>query len=733
MNLFNLFIESRPEQERSFYEEIITFLQNEKIITQFEDISSITPTEIAGNFTSFNNTIDYYATRIYNESKTLIESNELRSSIENAFYAAFRSSVQEGLKVFINDITENNFEKLKDQNKEGIISQINALHPGHLLIHSILSTFIADATAFLQGATNDNILNGQLLTDEDLSFANKTFTIKVSANSTFDNSKEDTINTNNNGFFNYNYTFTKQAPETVRELYLEVVNGINENKHTYYTLTPSEVKKEDMFEIRVAFKNELRVFRSIASSDEKSSIIADLRKQLELFFQQRTVGDKQIIVTDNEESLTIQSNYELVDELLVVTTRTYPSEVLVYFQLSIEHESTTQNTITALPIMGDKTLYHIVLNELSITQEEDKTPTLTLLKEQAGFELPATLQNILENENKVHTFQAIQTAGGASKLAREAGLAEEEIEAAGKLDAHILLYASSNTTALDTNDQLKGNQKLIEQNIFSLKDFAETSRVDAANTIASDTGDYNAVQSYESASAQSAFLKSVALGYAVGNNTYKSEKITLDPILKSVFTKKCGCKDCESGVSPLAYLADLLNYAFTHLQDNGNKVDFEYLENTFKQRFKDLPATCKELNKQVCQPRICIEVLLDFLPDRGVGAKIDPIRKKYAEEAYPILLQKIGTSLDEVKRIQTASVAEKQKLADRLGIYYSNSESPDIFYRMLFENPHEVALEDFFGLKDTGRNPFNDGLVLDDGGKIPTYNLHHIQWEEKHG
>src|SRR5262249_37870825 len=136
-----------------------------------------------------------------------------------------------------------------------------------------------------------------------------------------------------------------------------------------------------------------------------------------------------------------------------------------------------------------------------------------------------------------------------------------------------------------------------------------------------------------------------------------------NPYLLSMIS--CGCEDCQAAVSPLAYLADLLDYALEHIKQNNLPIHLPVLTATFHQPFADLPADCEAMEKRVRQVRIAIEVLRDYL---GPNAPPSAAEQSYCLSAYKALLNQVGTSYEEIRLARTDTPENRQALADRLGI-----------------------------------------------------------------
>lgn len=181
--------------------------------------------------------------------------------------------------------------------------------------------------------------------------------------------------------------------------------------------------------------------------------------------------------------------------------------------------------------------------------------------------------------------------------------------------------------------------------------------------------------------------------------------------LQSAIPATCECEDCRSALSPMAYLADLIDYASRHITEQGNPIGRLGLEARFLQPFSGLPMTCETLSARVRQARIAIEVLRRVVPAAVAQSTPDAI----LEQAYFMLLQQLGTSFDELRDMRTRSEREQIEYLHRLGLHVARGESPAAVLDMLFREPGvpgptavtEDFLEGVFGLRDTRRDPLS--------------------------
>src|SRR5205085_57343 len=163
------------------------------------------------------------------------------------------------------------------------------------------------------------------------------------------------------------------------------------------------------------------------------------------------------------------------------------------------------------------------------------------------------------------------------------------------------------------------------------------------------------------ASSQTRLLDNMMMGMAANNaNGFKLMEANSAVLAAAeVFQPSCGCDDCAAAVSPAAYLAALLDYALKHIRKNSkDKIDLQFLVDTFHQPFTDLPTDCEAVEKQVRRVRICIEALRSYVGSRPIAdankeTALAEGEADYGFAVYSILLSRIGTSYEEIRRIRS--------------------------------------------------------------------------------
>lgn len=206
----------------------------------------------------------------------------------------------------------------------------------------------------------------------------------------------------------------------------------------------------------------------------------------------------------------------------------------------------------------------------------------------------------------------------------------------------------------------------------------------------------------------------------------------LPPSVAELLQPRCSCADCESAVSPGAYLATLFDYTLKSVQDGDAPITAEFLVSRFHQLFGDLPLDCGGTEESVTQVRLAVEVLRGYLGDRpllGAGRefRLSAGEAAYRLAAYTTLLAGAGTSFDEIRLAKTATAEDRAALAERLAITLTPPLPPtarDDELDQLLRDPRadsgqpsaltERFLERTFGLAATDGDPLAAGLKFGD-------------------
>ncbi|MGW4339251.1 Tc toxin subunit A-related protein [Rhodococcus koreensis] len=196
-----------------------------------------------------------------------------------------------------------------------------------------------------------------------------------------------------------------------------------------------------------------------------------------------------------------------------------------------------------------------------------------------------------------------------------------------------------------------------------------------------------------------------------------------------------GCTDCESAVSPGAYLATLLDYAVEHVKSGTEQLSIAELAARFHQPIGELPLDCEASQSAVSQARIAIEVLRGHLgkrplPDATHETDLAAGEAEFLFRAYTALLCEVGTTYDEIRRARTASKDVRNAIAGRLGISLTGPPAGTPRYDELDQlfrdrTAHadeettltEEVLERYFGLQRTTGDPLSRGSKYGDSAR----------------
>lgn len=371
-------------------------------------------------------------------------------------------------------------------------------------------------------------------------------------------------------------------------------------------------------------------------------------------------------------------------------------------------------------------------------------PTLDELQGELQLTLPA-------DEDWPTLWAALEEAGYTSlaEVRKKGGFYRQPLPIKGpkrkkfkptldQIEAHAWLDTISN--------DLKVNAKLIEANILHPITIAKLSKeafLEKTRNISEST----ALQLHTSASVQLAFFDNVTAGVQTDQaNGHPipvphGGNIDLGEILGGS-DERCGCEDCESAVSPAAYLSELIAYATKHLRWGTLDVDVQRLEeDILLQPLGRLPGSCKATEEQVRQVRICIEVLRQYKGDSVSTRWEDQFRlatHRYLKNVYYSLLTRMGTSYEELTRA-LADSDRQETLSQRLAI--PTDQLPQIWLDLQIHHLELTAaewvdalynlenkIEALFGYRSTQTD------LLHDQGQPLVWELNSaiIQWQQEY-
>lgn len=164
---------------------------------------------------------------------------------------------------------------------------------------------------------------------------------------------------------------------------------------------------------------------------------------------------------------------------------------------------------------------------------------------------------------------------------------------------------------------------------------------------------------------------------------------------------ECGCSDCNSALSPGAYLAHLLDWMTVNVVSAGVPITLDQLEEGFHQPFSDLTTECDGVNEKFRHIRLAIEVLWSF-----TGGASNPgetvFNGRYADyrrTVYAALLSAYSVTLSDLLVAQALDPSLdglRNQLAQRLKV--AVGDLPEI---VLADAPDEASLQELFGLRRT--------------------------------
>jgi len=353
-------------------------------------------------------------------------------------------------------------------------------------------------------------------------------------------------------------------------------------------------------------------------------------------------------------------------------------------------------------------------------------------------DVPPELQTFLNETHNIQTLADIRKKGGLSKLA---GLP-------GDIDSAQIRQLESLADLDRVSPDISVSKSLLSRNFDSVLAISDTPRSEFVGKLT--TGEValtetEAARLHVIAGVQNHLLDNMLMKIAADNaNGFNAQNGDGDDAeADDISQQKCGCSDCQAAVSPGAYLTALLDYALKHIRNNKNKIDLQFLVDTFRQPFIDLPTDCEAVEDQLHQVRICVEVLRNYLGSRPLA---DPVKEaalvkaeaEYRFAVYALLLSRIGASYQEIRRVRGETTENRKALAARLGIDLTEPRLADELDQLFLDpgaqppSDHlltEQEVERLFGLGDTTRDPLSEGVKLGDAeAQITRWNLHGVKW-----
>jgi Tc toxin complex TcA C-terminal TcB-binding domain/Putative peptidoglycan binding domain len=328
--------------------------------------------------------------------------------------------------------------------------------------------------------------------------------------------------------------------------------------------------------------------------------------------------------------------------------------------------------------------------EISV-RSEVADPAITDAARAAGVTIRRPLAAWLR-ERRLETLGDVRRSGG---LARRPNLpAEPDDPAVRTIDALAALATLPGDLATRIEVARAGYASVVD-----IARAPEATFVDALGDV---VGAEVARDVHAAAEIQTGYLTQVLTHVRLGGGGPVSWQERID----AAVGRACGCPDCRNALSPIAYLADLLDYAVRHLRESGAPLTITRLAQRFCQPFASLPADCRALDERVRRVRIAVEVLRAYL---AYTATPD----WYPARVYDTLLERLGTSTAELRDARHAPDEVRAALAARLGVPVLPGRPParppdplDILFEPVAQgNLTEAIVESLFGYRDTHRSP----------------------------
>ncbi|MCB9236141.1 MAG: hypothetical protein H6581_31120 [Bacteroidia bacterium] len=342
----------------------------------------------------------------------------------------------------------------------------------------------------------------------------------------------------------------------------------------------------------------------------------------------------------------------------------------------------------------------VIVTQILVTPASGSTTSASIAGLALSIEFtPSSTLNTYLGANSISSLSNIREIGG---------LKNQEDLTVDPTDAEIVLLDGLAQLEL-ISDDVVNNETLIGRGYDSLGKIARMERFDFVTENEDLFGNYLTAQLHVAASASHKVLLSV-----IGNTGAHRGDSFSQTVLENALPQNCNCEDCQSGVSPLAYLADLLNYTLVHVKNNGSAITLSDLQSTFHQPYADLTTSCSAAKETICQVRIATEVLRSYYTTISGSRTTNQLNQLAAAEesyrlnSYQLLLNALGSDYDEIRLARNWSVEEREALAHKLGITLGTGNPDELEQLFLDPAQNEVtesALESLFGLRDTNRDP----------------------------
>ena len=356
--------------------------------------------------------------------------------------------------------------------------------------------------------------------------------------------------------------------------------------------------------------------------------------------------------------------------------------------------------------------------QVTLPSATDTSPTvkqtLAALKQKLDPKTQAAL-----DAAKISTLRTVLQSGG---LGNVKGTEKADVDTLLQLERSADLWSlfPSNVAA---DGAVKSIAVLLGKGISGTEHLGNLPRAAGTSALSGELGDFAGAQTHAVAAARNNLLNILLLGArinarqtaAAGVRGLRAETLgavnTLTALLPESTSQGCSCSECQTAVSPNAYLMDLIRYAYFRVKTSGSPLGVDELQTTFFQPFAELPTSCASMNQPVLTTRIAIEIL------RAYGATITLSSSQattlannladYVQQAYDAILSELGTNRTEL-RLALGNADQLSALADQLAV-----PSATEVQQLLLGVPDEATLESRFGLRASTRAPMDTQPVPD--------------------
>lgn len=371
---------------------------------------------------------------------------------------------------------------------------------------------------------------------------------------------------------------------------------------------------------------------------------------------------------------------------------------------------------TGVTIAQDGLVDEALPVKLTISAPTDTSPTIAQLLGALTKTIDTKTQTALDSA-KIKSLQDVLNNNGLHALKGTAAADEPaltQIEQA----ADLWSLLPSTVTAANAVSYLA---TWLNKGILGTTDLGNLPRATGTAALKDQLGHFAAAQTHAVAVARNNLLNFLLFGeridaarQGVAGMALRGQRLSGAPLLGTLLSadtqQSCSCEECQTAVSPNAYLMDLIRYAYFRVQNAGAAITVEALQALFFQPFADLPASCASLKQPVLTTRLAIELLRAYgatitLPSELTAALANN-EAGYRQQAYDAILSQLGTSRTEL-RLAAGNADQLSALADRLSVP-SATEVQKLLLTSA-ELADETLMESRFGLRSSKRAALDSG------------------------